>query len=157
MAAEKAAAEKIAAAKAASDRAAAEKAAAKIAIAAQTKSDNTTAGATLPDVERARAEAIKAQADAERARKEAEKAIADIGLALAAEQSKVSFAYGLLTGLVLVGWGGAAFLFLRRRKLIGRTQAVAPQGGYTRRESDRLMTAVLNEHKRAVKRTPEPV
>jgi hypothetical protein len=157
MAAEKAAAEKIAAEKAASDKAAAKKAAAAIVTAAQAGPDKTVVNAIGSDVERARAEAIKAQADAERARKEAEKAIADIGLALAAEQSKVSFAYGLLTGLVLVGWGGAAFLFLRRRKLIGRTQAVAPQGGYTRRESDRLMTAVLNEHKRAVKRTPEPV
>ena len=107
------------------------------------------------DAERAKAEAAKAQADADRARQEADKAIADVGIALAAAESKVSFAYGLFSGLALVGWGGAAFFFLYRRKTAEQAQAPArtPEHvrGDRRSEVDRLMATALGEQKRALK------
>ena len=105
------------------------------------------------DAERAKAEAVKAQADADRARREAEKAIADVGVALAAAESKISFAYGLFSGLALVGWGGAAFFFVYRRKIAGRAEAVARApvhgSGDRRSEVGRLMATALGEQKRA--------
>jgi hypothetical protein len=54
-------------------------------------------------------------AQAERARKDAEKSIADVGVALAAAESKVSFIYGLASGPALAGLGFVVFVLLRRK------------------------------------------
>jgi hypothetical protein len=150
---EQAAAEQAALAKEVAKKAAAEKAAAEKITTAQATPDQAALELARADAERAKAEAVKAQADADRARREAEKAIADVGVALATAESKVSFAYGLFSGLALVGWGGAAFFFLYRRKMAGRDQAMAstPLHGSGDRQSevDRLMANALGEHKRA--------
>jgi hypothetical protein len=164
VAAEKASAEQAAAAQATLDKEAAEKAAAENtatqkATIAQASPDKAALDLASAEAERARAEAAKAQADADRARSEAEKAIADAGVALAASESKLSFIYGLLSGLALVGLGGAAFLVMLRQRMAGRGQgaAVTPEsgGGAQRSEIDRLLAAVLDEYKR-FKKAPQP-
>jgi hypothetical protein len=167
-ASDKAAAEKVAADKAAAEKAATEKAAAETAAAGKAAAEKATTGQAEPEQaalemartnsERAKAEAVRAQADADRAHSEAEKAVADAGVALATAESKISFIYGLLSGLALVGLAGAAFVVMLRRKIAGRApvDAVAPEnGGDTRSEIDRLLAAVLDEYKR-VKKAPAP-
>jgi chemotaxis protein histidine kinase CheA len=167
LAAEQAAASKAAADRVAAEKAAAEKTAAEKAAVEKTAAEKATTGQAGPhqaavdtaraDAERAKAEAIKAQADADRARREAEKAIADVGVALAAAESKVSFIYGLLTGLALVGWGGAAFFVIYRRKIAGRAHGVTPEyGGDKRGEVELLVAKVLGEQRRATKKAPKP-
>ncbi len=108
------------------------------------------------EAERAKAEAVKAQADAERARKEAEKAIVDAGSARSAAESALSFIYGLISGLSLLALGAVAFLVVRR---IGpRLDTQPPES--TRRtqdEFDRLVASVLHEQKRRkAERPAEP-
>ena len=180
-AAEKAAADKVAAEKAAVEKAVADKAAADRAAATKAAGDkiglNTAADKAAPvktvtdkavpdksaddrarlerakaDAERATAEAARVQAEAERARKEAEKVIADVGFALAAAESKISFVYGFVAGLFPVGFGAIGFVFLRRRmnKDTAQPQAATSQkiDRGTQREFDRLVAAVLDEQKR---------
>lgn len=183
-AADKAAADKAAAeSKAAAERAAAERAAAEKAAAAKAaqarfaeprtpelktpagKAAATTAAAERPqmelaraDVERARADAAKAQADAEQARAEADKARAQAIYAGAAAESKVSFIYGLISGLVLPSACAFAFFFFQRRKSAQLASpaplptAAAPacesQSPGTQSEFDLLIRAVLAEANR---------
>ena len=171
IAAEKAAAEKIAADKAAAERAAvvkaagdkvalntatADKAAPVKAVSEKTADDRVTTERVKADAERATAEAMQMQAEAERARKDAEKVIADVGFALAAAESKVSFVYGLMGGLLLMGFGAVGFVVMRKR-MSGETAqpnvATFVNRG-TQGEFDRLVAAVLDEQKRRDSRTP---
>jgi hypothetical protein len=159
VAAEKAAAAKAAGAKAAAEKIAAEKIAAQKATPSQAGPDQAALYMARAEAERAKAEALKTQADADRARREAEKAIADVGVALATAESKVSFIYGLLSGLALVGLGSAAFFVVYRQKMIGRVQiaaATSMNGGGKRSEVDRLAATVLGEQKPAVRKAPAP-
>jgi hypothetical protein len=164
LAAEDAAAQKAATDQAAADKAAEDKAAEKAMAAAEKASAGQAATEPAPaestaidlaraEVDRAKAEAVKAQADAERARKEADKAIADAGFALASAESKISFIYGLITGLVLLGVG--VLLFTQRQRFAGITRPalVTPEAVSrdTQVEVDRLVVAVLNEQKRREK------
>jgi hypothetical protein len=166
-AADKAAADKVAADKAASDKAAADKAAtvktaaeksmpAKVAPVA----GNIAVDLARADAERATAEAMKARADADRARKEAEKTIADVGFALAAAESKLSFIYGLMGGLVLFGMAAVVFLAIRRKP---NAEPVQPEAATPESESrdkqiefDRMVAAVLDEQKRRDRKAIKP-
>jgi hypothetical protein len=171
-AADNAASEKAAADKAAAEKAAAEKAAADIAAAVKLAKEKITVTTDKPAVEkspldvaraeadRAQAEAAKAQADAERARKDADKAIADAGFALASAESKISFIYGFITALALLGLAGAAFLAMQRMKargwLAAKNVAPEPTGPKTQAEFDRLVAAVLDEQQRRERKPPKP-
>lgn len=68
---------------------------------------------------------------------------------------KLSFIYGLVSGLALLGLAGAAFLGMRRMKGMGQvpSQPVAPESHRdTQVEFDRLVAAVLDEQKRRAKK-----
>jgi hypothetical protein len=171
-AAEKAAVDNAAAEKAAAEKAAAEKATADIVAAAKLAREKITAttdklaveksalDVARAEADRAQAEAAKAQADAERARKEAEKTIADAGLALASAESKISFIYGFITALALLGLAGAAFLVMQKMKergwLAARDVTPEPAGPKTQAEFDRLVAAVLDEQQRREIKPPGP-
>ena len=171
IAAEKSAAEKVAADRAAADRTAAIKAAGdKVAVntvaadktvpvkaaSDKTAEDRPAIERARADADRATAEAVRMQADAERVRKDAEKVIADVGFALAAAESKISFVYGLMGGLLLVGFGAIGFVVLRKRMSKEMVQPVMPASAYrgTQSEFDRLVAAVIEEQKRRDKRAP---
>jgi hypothetical protein len=155
-AADKAAADKSAADKAAADKVAAEKAAAEKAAADKATADKAAIDLAKADAARAKTEAIKPQADAEPPRKEA-----DAAFAHAAAESRTSFIYGLISGPILFGLGGLAFLFMPRKRSItgARSDAVASDkvGGENQLEFDRLVTAVLAEQKRRNRKQPEPI
>jgi hypothetical protein len=170
IAADKAAAGKFAADQLAADKAAADKAAADQAAAGkavpnktapdQASTDRTALDMARADAKRATAEAVKAQADAERARKEADKVIAEVGFALAAAESRISFIYGLLWGLALLALSaGALFAIQRKRNAAGTpSEPVAPVSGSRpkQNEFDRLVAAVFNEQKRRDRKAPKP-
>ena len=171
VAAEKAAIEKVAADKAAAERAAAVRAAGdKVAlntsaidktvpvqaVPEKTVEDRAAVGRVKTDAESATAEAVRMQAEAERARKDAEKVIADVGFALAAAKSKISFVYGLIGGLLLVGFGAVAFVVMRKRMESAQSKTASLETVYrgTQSEFDRLVAAVLDEQKRRDKAPP---
>ncbi len=167
-AADKAAAEKVAAAKATAERAAADKAAVEKAAADKVVADKAAAFKTAADkaavelakadVASAKADAAKAQAEADRSQNEVAEKMPDATLAYAAAEARTSFIYGLISGPVLLGLGGIAFLLFYRRK-----SSVAQSGAVTRESAtdetngqfDRLVTAVLAELKRRDQHAPE--
>jgi hypothetical protein len=156
-AADKAAVDKAAADKAAADKATADKAAADKAAAEKAAIDSAKAG-----LERVKAGLMKAEAEAERPRKEAERTIADAAFAYSAAEARVSFIYGLVSGPILFGLGGVAFLFMNRKRSMTGAQSesvvAADVSSATQGEFDRLVTAVLAEQqKRRARKRPEPV
>jgi len=155
VATDKAAAEKVAADKATADKAAADKAAADKAAAEKAAIDSAKA-----DVERAKAGLMKAEAEAERPRKEAERTIADAAFAYSAAEARISFIYGLVSGPILFGLGGFAFLFVNRKRSGTVTQSDAAPAVNVSSESqdefNRLVNAVLDEQqKRRARKRPE--
>ena len=104
---------------------------------------------------------MKAKADADRTRKEAEKLIADVGFALAAAKSKLSFVYGLMGGLALFGVAGMVFMAMRRKLNAGSAQSDSGDAGKRKPakrkiEFDRLVAAVLNEQQRRDSKATKP-
>jgi len=169
-AADKAAADKAAADKAAADKAAVAKAAADKAVAAKAAADKAAADKAVAEqaaidlakaeTERAKAEAIKAQAIAKPPRPEGDKTAADVTWAAAAAEARMSFVYGLISSPICLGLGGAVFLWVaRRRRMTGASsEALAPgrASGSNHNEFDRLVTAVLAEVKRREAKKSEP-
>ena len=86
---------------------------------------------------------------------------ADAALSYAAAESRISFIYGLISGPILIGFGGVMFLCLRRRTATApaKSEAFAPSGisNDYRSGFDRLVTAVLAEQKRRDRKRPDPL
>lgn len=145
-AAEKAATEALAVEKAAADKAAADKAAAAKVLAEKTVIEKTVADAPRADAEHARFDVAKAQLEAERVRKEAEKAIVQMGLALSAAESRISFVYGLVSGFAVAGLGAGAFLAMRRQRMLAVRKPEAPSSldaGPDHDEIERMVAKVI--------------
>jgi hypothetical protein len=156
---EKAVADKVAAEKAAAEKAAAEKAAAQKVAAEKAAADKAAIELAKADAERAKAASAKEQARPESAPREIASTTAASAAVYSAAELRMNFVYGLATGPALLGVGGVAFLFVRRKRSAPRMRsAIAssdPANTGNQNEFDRLVTAVVAEQRRR-ERNPEP-
>lgn len=155
-AAEKAEAERVAALKALEEKMAAEKAAeiaaAEKAAADKIAADKAAVDSALAEAERVKFEAIQAKADAEAQKQDA----VNVAFARAATESRISFVYGLILGLVFASLAAAVFLLMQRKKngASAQTEAALEASRERQSEFDRLVTAMLAEHERRFSKKP---
>ena len=154
-AAEKAAAEKLAALKAAEEEKAAAEKAVEIAAAEKATAEKAAAdAAALAEAERVKLETIRAKTEAEVQKQDAISA----ALAQTASESRISFLYGLVLGMVFASLAAAVFLLMQRKKMTATVQAKTEEAMEANRERqsefDRMVTAMLTEHERRFSKKP---
>lgn len=154
-AAEKAADEKLAALKAAEEEKAAAEKAVEVAAAEKAAAEKAAAdAAALAEAERVKLETIRAKTEAEVQKQDAISA----ALSQTASESRISFLYGLVLGMVFASLAAAVFLLMQRKKMSATVQAKTEEAMEANRERqsefDRMVTAMLTEHERRFSKKP---